>query len=163
MAVLTRPAALGTRSSRLRVAERRSDRHRELADAVDLGRELVARDRRPHARRSAGENDVARRERHLLRELGDDLRHAPDQLLEIAVLAHGAVDRKPDASLARMPDLGRRLEGAARRRSIERLADLPRALDVPRGDLEIAAGQIDAHRVAVDEVERALGRDLAPA
>ena len=98
-----------------------------------------------------------------LGELGDDLRHVPDHLIEVAVLAHLAVDLEHDAAFRRMPDLRRGLERAARRRMVERLADFPRPLDVARGDLQVAPGEIDADAIAIDAVERPLGRDVAPA
>jgi len=46
---------------------------------------------------------------------------------------------------------------------VERLADLPRPLDVARGDLQIAPGQIDADAIAVDAGERVLGFDVSAA
>src|SRR5215470_7006824 len=85
-----------------RVGEGRPHGHRELAHAVDFGFESITRHGRAHAGRSAGEDHVTGCKRHLLRELGDDFRHAPDQLLEVPVLTHAAVDGKPDTPLARM-------------------------------------------------------------
>ena len=46
---------------------------------------------------------------------------------------------------------------------VERLADLPRPLDVARGDLQVAPRQIDADAVAVDAIVRLGHRDVAPA
>src|SRR5581483_12486374 len=63
----------------------------ELADALDFALDLVAGDRGGDARRRAGHDDVTGGELHHLRKLGDDIRHVPDQLVEIAVLADLAV------------------------------------------------------------------------
>ena len=46
---------------------------------------------------------------------------------------------------------------------VERLADLPRALLLARGLLQVAPREIDADGVAVDVVERLVGRDVQPA
>ena len=62
-----------------------------------------------------------------------------------------------------MADLGRGPERAARRGAVERLADLPRPLDVARGDLQIAARQVDADAIAPHAVERLVLRDVAAA
>jgi len=45
---------------------------------------------------------------------------------------------------------------------VERLSDLPRPLLLARGDLQVAAGQIDADPVAVDMVERLVRGDVSP-
>ena len=73
--------------------------------------------------RRAGHDDVAGFQRHHLRQLGNRLRHVPDHLVEIAVLAQLAVHLERDAALGRMADLARGLERPAGRRMIERLAD----------------------------------------
>ncbi len=82
--------------------------------------------------------------------------HVPDHLREIAVLADLAVALERDAALLRMADLGGRTQRAAGRRGVERLADLPGALDVARGDLQVAPGEVDADAVAPDQVVGAL-------
>src|ERR1051325_4807910 len=104
----------------------RPDRYADLADALDLAFELVAYLQRRNASGRAGHDDVAGFERDHFGELPDDLRHVPDHLLEVAVLLHLAIDLEIDASLVRMADLGGRPQRAARRRAVERLADLPR-------------------------------------
>src|SRR5262245_37389671 len=127
--------------------QRLADRHRQLADAFHFTFELVARHRRGDARGRAGHDDVAGLERDHLRELRDDLRHVPDHLRQVAVLANLAVALEADVALARMSGLQHGPERAARRGCVERLADLPRALDVARGDLQIAAREVDADAV----------------
>src|SRR2546421_13100801 len=103
---------------------------------------------RADAGRLASHDDFARRKLDHLGKLPDDLRHVPDHLFEIAVLFHLAVDLEPDAALVRMADFGGRPQRPAWGRAIECLADLPRPLDVARGDLQVAARPIDADDVA---------------
>src|SRR5580692_9595867 len=62
-----------------------------------------------------------------------------------------------------MADRSSWLERPAWRRVIERLADLPRPLDVARGDLQITTGQVDADAIAVDAGKRVFGLDVAAA
>ena len=100
---------------------------------------------------------------HHFRQVGNDFRHVPDQLVEIAVLAQFAVALERDLALRRMSDLARRLERSARRRMVERLADFPRPLEVARGDLQVAAGEVDADRVAPDAIVRLGDRNVAAA
>src|ERR1700730_17246007 len=87
---------LGPRQSRL---FRLADRDLQGADAVDAAFDLVAGRERRDPGRCPRQDDIAGAERDLLRQLGDDLGHAPDQFGEIALLPFGAVDRKPDLSL----------------------------------------------------------------
>ena len=62
-----------------------------------------------------------------------------------------------------MADLGGGLQRAARRGAVERLADFPWPLDVARGDLQVAARQVDADAVTPHAVERLVLRDVAAA
>src|SRR6202451_2857698 len=124
-------------------SERLAYRHAEFSDALDRALELVAGNGGGDARRRSRHDDVAGRELDHLRKLRDDLRYVPDHLIEIAVLAHLAVDLEHDAAFRRMADRGRRRERPAWRRVIERLADLPGPLDVARGDLQVATRQVD--------------------
>src|SRR3984893_12022281 len=75
------------------------------ADARDLAFELVARNGRGDAGGGSGHDHVAGGKLDHLAELADHLRHAPDHLGEVAVLAHLAVDLQGDAALARMADV----------------------------------------------------------
>src|SRR5262249_56892502 len=104
--------------------------------------------------------DVASGEIDHLRQLADDFGNIPDHLLEIAILPNLAVARERDAAFGRVTDLGRRFQCPARRRHIEGLADFPRALDVARGDLEVAPCQVDADAIAIDAVISALHVDI---
>src|ERR1700748_3851923 len=80
-----------TSPMRRRLFRGRADGHRELADALDLAFELVARNGRGDAGRGAGHDNVAGGKLDLLGELLDHLRDVPDHLREIAVLANLAV------------------------------------------------------------------------
>src|SRR5512132_547287 len=62
-----------------------------------------------------------------------------------------------------MSDLARRHQWTAWRRGIESLSDFPWALHVARGDLQIAAGQVDADGIAVDAIIGLGYRDVSPA
>src|SRR5690606_41576835 len=53
-------------------------------------------------------------------------------------------------------------EGAARRGSVERLARFPGGLPRSALALAVAAGEVDARRVAEDELVRPLGGDVHP-
>src|SRR5690349_5190384 len=146
-----------------RSTARLADRHLQRADAVDAAFDLIAWDQRGDAGRRSGHDDVAGADLHLLRELPDDLRHAPDQLGEVALLTLGAVHRQPDLALGGVADLRSRLHGRAGRGVLERLADLPGPLLLARGDLQVAPGEVDADGIAVDVVERLLDRDVGAA
>src|SRR5580704_9930356 len=144
-------------------SERLPNRHAEFSDTLDFALDLVAGDGGRDARWRAGHNDVAGGELDHLRKFCDDLRHVPDHLIEVAVLAHLAVDLEHDAAFRRVADRGCRLERPAWRRIIERLADLPRPLDVARSDLQVATRQVDADAVAIDAGKRVFGLDVAAA
>src|ERR1700754_1403770 len=124
------------------------DRHLQRPNPIDAALNLVPGRERRDAGGRAGHDDIAGAERDLLRQLPDDLRHAPDQFGEVALLPLGAVDREPDLALGRMADLRSRLQRAAGRGVIERLADLPGPLLLARGLLQVAAGEVDADAVA---------------
>src|SRR6266567_9304562 len=142
---------------------RLADRDLQRSDAVDAAFELVAGLELRHAGRRARHDDIAGGELHLLRELPDDFRHVPDQFGEVTLLGFLAVDREPDLALGRMADLRRRLHRGGRRRAVERLADLPGTLLLARGDLEVAAGEVDADGIAVAMIERLVGGNVEAA
>src|SRR3954471_19942718 len=136
---------------------RLADVHLQRADAVDAAFDLVAGLELGDAGRRARHDDVAGGEFYLLRKLPDDLRHVPDQFGEIALLGLLAVDRQPDLALGGVADFGSRLNRGAGRGIVERLADFPRPLLLARGDLQVAAGEVDADGIAIDMVERLVG------
>ena len=63
----------------------------------DAGHDAVPTLQWPDARGSAGEDQVARLQFVVRRQLRDDLRNAPDQLRERRILAALAIDLEPDA------------------------------------------------------------------
>src|SRR5581483_7402194 len=77
--------------------QRLADRDGELADTFDFTLDLVAGDRGGDAGWRAGHDDIAGGELHHFRKLGNDFRHVPDHLIEIAVLADLAVDLECNA------------------------------------------------------------------
>src|SRR5262245_9914022 len=83
-------------------------------------------------------------------EIGDHLRHFPDQLVQIALLLHLAIHLQPDGALGRMTDLRSRYDLRARRRRFESLADFPGAAGLLRLALQIAARHIEPDRIAED-------------
>src|ERR1700731_367295 len=97
---------------------RLADADSEGADARDLALELVAGHGRGDAGGGSGHDHVAGGKLDHLAELADHLRHAPDHLGEVAVLAHLAVDLQGDAPLARMTDVCGGLQRSAWRRGI---------------------------------------------
>src|SRR6267142_4350973 len=90
------------------------DFYLQFADGIDAGVQLVPRLHWTHARRRPGVDEVARLEGVKLREVGDLLGHRPDHIREIGALALLAVHAEPEGASARMADILRRREGAAR-------------------------------------------------
>ena len=96
--------------------------------------------------------------------LPDDLRHAPDQFGEVALLPFGAVDRKPDLALRRDGRSSR--PAAARRQGAEWSNDLP----ISHGRSFLRAACCRSRRVrsmptriAVDVIERLVGGNVEAA
>src|SRR3546814_16514285 len=80
----------------------------QLADALDEAVQRVAALHRRHARRGARHDQVACLQLAQLGEEGDHLRHLPDQLVEVALLALLSVHLQPHRAGARLSDLARR-------------------------------------------------------
>src|SRR5262245_53726703 len=129
---------------------RREDLDLQLAQAVDSGEELVPGLGGADAGRRAGHDEVAGFQRVVLREEGDLLGHAPDHLVDIGVLANGAVDLQPELALRRVPDFRGGSDGADRGSLIEVLAEGPGPALVLADLLKIAPGHVQAYRVAPD-------------
>src|SRR5258708_32930349 len=144
---------MGKTALAVRRSRRLADRNFQRADAVDAALDLVSGRERGDAGRRSRHDDIAGADLDLLRELPDDFRHAPDQLREITVLPLGAVDRKPDLAVRGMADLRGRLQRRAGGGMVEGFADLPGSLLLARSELQIAAGEVDADRIAVDVVQ----------
>src|SRR6202011_1160756 len=99
----------------------------EILVPVDMAVQAVALDHRGDAFRSSRVDEVAWRQHHVAREIGDRLGDAPDQHREIALLARLAVDLEPDRRLLlEMTDLGDGRERGAWRGMVEALAEIPR-------------------------------------
>src|SRR5215813_2653941 len=103
-----------------------NDADGEFADAVDAALQPVAALHGADAGRCAGEDQIAGLEDEETGEVADDLRHFPDELGEIALLAQFAVDLEPHGAGGRMADRGGRHDLRAGGGRLERLSHLPR-------------------------------------
>src|SRR5258708_18073092 len=104
---------MGKTALAVRRSRRLADRNFQRADAVDAALDLVAGRERGDAGRRSRHDDVTGADLDLLGELPDDLRHAPDQFGQVALLPFGAVDREPDLALGGVADLGGPLQRPA--------------------------------------------------
>ena len=82
---------------------------------------------------------------------------------EVARLAALAVDVEPHGPLRRMADPARRDDRAAGRGRLEGLSHFPRAAELLRLALKIAAGHVEADRIAEDAVHGLFDRDVRAA
>src|ERR1700740_2740594 len=94
----------------------RTNGNRQPSNALDGADKLVSGMHGANPGRRAGEGQVACLELVLVREIGNDLRHVPDQLREVAALALRAVHRQGDRAAARVTDRRGQIDRAARRR-----------------------------------------------
>src|ERR1035437_1237911 len=143
-----------------RRSARRDDAHAQFAQAIDTGHQLVTHLGCAHPRRGAGENDVTDLERVILGQKCDLLRHTPDHLVDIGLLAELAVHLEPELALGRMPYLACRRDRPARRGLVEILAEAPWTALVLSLLLQVAAGHVETDRITPDMVIGALGGDL---
>ncbi|EEF93376.1 Tat pathway signal sequence domain protein, partial [Catenibacterium mitsuokai DSM 15897] len=121
----------------------------------------VAGLQRGDAGRGAHEDQVAGAQRVQLRELVQDVGDVPDQVVERALLAQFSVDFQAELARAQRADVGGRHDRADRRGVVEGLAGVPgQALGLGLG-LQVAAGQVEADGVAVDQRLRILRRERA--
>ena len=128
--------------------------HFNLANAVDAAAHDVAALDRAHTGGRTGVDQVAGGQGEQAREIGDDFRHRPDQLIEITVLAGDAVDVEPDAGRARMADGRSGCQGRAGRRMVEGFADGPGPAGFLGLALQIAPRHIEADAIAEHVIER---------
>src|SRR5262249_25043556 len=84
-------------------------------------------------------------------------------LIEIAILAHFAIDLQRDATLGQVADFRGWAQRSTGGRMIEGFADLPWPLDVARGDLQIAPRETDADAITVEAGRRVFGGDVPTA
>ncbi len=134
--------------------------HLQLAETVDPANELVALLHRADARRGSRQDEVARRELEVFRQVRDHLWHLPDHLVEVALLAQLAVDADLDPAVREVAGLGHRVERPDRRGTLERLADLPRPAQLLLLSLQVAPGHVERDSVAVDVIECVLDGDV---
>src|SRR5512141_1816996 len=132
--------------------ERREDAHAQLPQAVDAGYQFVTRLGCAYACGSAGENDVARLQRVILRQERDLLGHAPDHLVDVRLLAQFAVYLEPEFGLGWMPQLACRGDRPAGRGLVEVLAEAPRPALVFALLLQVAPGHVQPDRITPDVV-----------
>src|SRR5205809_275860 len=128
----------------------------DFAETVDSAGHYVAAHDRADALWCAGHDEIAGSQRHRLRNAGDDFRDTPDQFRDVGILFHGTVHRQPKPALGHMADLADRMQRRDRRGQIETLPPIPGPPLLSRGELKIAAGQVDADGITVDVVKRAL-------
>ena len=132
-----------------RVLERAEAGDLELADVTGLERDLrLARE--ADAGRRAGGDQVARRQRHDVREVLDDVADVEDEVLRVAVLHQGAVDPRLEAR-ARAGQ-GSRAVGDIGADGRQRVSHLPGA-PLARVELEVAGAGVVDDGVAIDVVE----------
>ena len=116
--------------------------------------EFIAAFDRADARRRTRVDQVAGDQLDQMGKMGNHLRHAPDQLVEVALLAHLAVDLEPDRALLRVADVMRRRHGRTRRRAIEPLSHVPRPARLLGLALQIPARHVETDGVTEDMLER---------
>src|SRR5260370_2372826 len=128
--MLKRTASVALAHDHERAGRPRSGRLEERAGdgaaAVDEAGQRVALDHGGHAVGRAGVDQVAGGQLDQAGEIGDRLRHAPDQRVEVGLLAGLAVDVELEGALRRMAELGARVDLADPRGLVEALPPLPR-------------------------------------
>lgn len=90
-----------------------------------------------------------------------NLRHGPDHLIQQRLLTHLAVDFQRQVQCLQRTHFAGMHQLADRRGVVEALGDVPRQALGLGGCLQIAAGQVQAHAVAVDQRLCLLHRQLA--
>ncbi len=125
----------------------------QAAEVFDLDGDFVAVDQRADAGRRAGQDQVARDERHDRRDVGHQLAHREDHVAGGGHLAQLSVDGTGDQRVGRL-ELG--LDPRAERaESVEALAARP----LPVGDLQVARRHVVGDGVTEDVTVGRLGGD----
>lgn len=130
------------------------------ANVFDLATEAVACDHGADAGWRAGEDQVSGLQFHCLAANRHDIRHRPDHLGQISLLARFSIDGKPDPSAVRNAVAIRRGKWAARGRMIERFRPVPRPAGLLRHILKVTAGQVDPHAITPDMVGRSIAANI---
>src|SRR5687767_14141478 len=94
---------------------------------------------RAHACRRSRHDQIAGPEGKIAGKIGNDFRHLPDELVEIAFLPHCTVDFEPDGSLRRMPASFSLHDSSQRCGVFESLADLPGPAELLALTLKVSA------------------------
>src|SRR5882757_3497898 len=144
----------------MRIPPYSGDLDHQRLQPVDGTDHAIAANHRADAFRRAGIDQVTGGDLRLLRQLGDDLRHAPDHVAQVTVLAGLVVDHQLDLALAQVTALRRRGDRAAWRGVLEGFADLPGLLHLLHVGLAIAARHVEADGVAVDMLVGLLGGNV---
>src|SRR5450830_451165 len=110
--------------------------------------------------RRPGHNQIASFQFEYGRQMGNDLGHIPDQLVEVALLLDFAIDLQPDGALGQVAHLVDRDDVCHRRGMLEGLADLPGTARFLGFILQIASRHVQTQGIAVDVVERLFDRDV---
>ena len=131
-------------------------------ESLDAAHDAVPDLQRAHPRGGAGEDQIPGAQFVQPRERGHDVRHVPQHLTHIRLLAQHAVDLKPDAPVGRMAG-GGGPDGRERRGTVETLSGIPGLAVRLGGGLQIAARQVVAGSVAEHVSERLRDGDVAPA
>src|SRR5262245_9934243 len=100
------------------------------------------------AGRGARHDHVAGSELEQAGQIGNHFRHFPDQLVEIPLLAHLAIDLEPDGTPLGMTDFSRARQRRAWRRLLEGLADLPGPSMLLALGLKVPSRHVEADAIA---------------
>src|SRR5450830_678585 len=131
------------------VGGRSGDPHVQVAQAGHAALQQIALDHGRHALGGAGVDQIARAQLPGDRQVLDGLGDVPDQLGNLAGLALLAVYLEPDRGLVQVAGLGHRGDGPDGCAVVEALADAPGASLLLHFVLQVAAGHVQAHGVAV--------------
>src|SRR6266508_6542776 len=118
----------------------------------------------PHARWGAGQHDVARLQRQVLADPGNELRHRPDHVLGVRVLPDLSVEGEPQLQVAVVDEPRRDDAGAQRAAVVERLTAEQVELDQVLGmALPVSGREVQTDGVARDVVAGVLDSDVPTA
>src|SRR6478735_6478692 len=92
------------------------------------------------------------------REVRDDVGDRVNQLRDVRALLDVAVDAQFDHSCRRVANLGGWNDVRQHSRLLDILPEIPRSTLLARGKLQVAAGHVEAARIAKDSSERAISR-----